>query len=104
MEKHTLEHNIFLNKILASYTQALIRKIALSNDFSQIALSNHFGVVYSSAVKLNPAEDPNRAWVVRGKQTADARKHKNVSNTINGSLSMILGFINVAMFTNCFPC
>ena len=62
MEKHTLEHNIFLNKILASYTQALKRKIALSNDFSQIALSNHFGVVYSSAVKLNPAEDPNHAW------------------------------------------
>jgi hypothetical protein len=65
MEKHTLERNIFLNKILASYTQALIRKVALSNDFSQIvpSASNHFGVVYSSADKLNPAEDPNRAWV-----------------------------------------
>jgi hypothetical protein len=50
MEKHTLERNIFLNKILASYTQALIRKVALSNDFSQIVPGNHFGVVYSSAV------------------------------------------------------
>ena len=65
MEKHTLERNIFLNKILASYTQALIRKVALSNDFSQIVPSNHFGVVYSSADKLNPAEDPNRAGYTR---------------------------------------